>query len=43
MKKLKETLQDIAFLLIGIPIMMIASIMEKERKNGPKAQATSIK
>jgi hypothetical protein len=29
MKNLKETLQGITFLLIGIPIMIIASIMDQ--------------
>ena len=29
MKKLKETLQGIAFLFIGIPIMIMASIMDQ--------------
>ena len=42
MKNLKETLQGIAFLLIGIPIMIIASIMDqiafkKEREQRQKA------
>ena len=29
MEKLKEILQGIAFLLIGIPVMIIASIMDQ--------------
>jgi hypothetical protein len=42
-KKLKEILQGIAFLLIGIPIMIIASIIDqcafkKEREQGQKDQ-----
>jgi hypothetical protein len=42
-KKLKEILQGIAFLLIGIPIMMIASVMDqrafkKEREQRQKAE-----
>jgi len=45
-KKLKEILQGIAFLLIGIPIMMIASIMDqkafkKEREQRRKVQEQS--
>jgi len=43
-KKLKEILQSIAFLLIGIPIMIMASIMDqrafkKEREQCQKVQA----
>ena len=43
MKKLKEILQGIAFLLIGIPIMIMASIIDqrafkKEREQRQKAQ-----
>lgn len=46
MKKLKEILQGIAFLLIGIPVMMIASIMDqkafkKEREQRRKVQEQS--
>ncbi|MEG0619279.1 MAG: hypothetical protein RR557_08270 [Bacilli bacterium] len=46
MKKLKEILQGIAFLLIGIPIMIMASIMDqkafkKEREQRQKAQEQS--
>ncbi|MCH2016300.1 hypothetical protein MKX17_10195 [Acinetobacter ursingii] len=46
MKKLKEILQGIAFLLIGIPIMMIASVMDqcafkKEREQRQKTQEQS--
>ncbi|WP_171262731.1 hypothetical protein [Acinetobacter sp. ANC 4470] len=46
MKKLKEILQGIAFLLIGIPIMIITSIMDqkafkKEREQRQKAQEQS--
>ena len=43
MNKLKEILQAIAFLFIGIPIMIMASIMDqrafkKEREQGQKDQ-----
>jgi bifunctional DNase/RNase len=43
MKKLKEILQGIAFLFVGIPIMIMASIMDqrafkKEREQWQKAQ-----
>ena len=43
MNKLKEILQAIAFLFVGIPIMMIASVIDqrafkKERKQRQKAQ-----
>lgn len=43
MKKLKVILQAIAFLLIGIPIMIIASVMDqiafkKEREQRQKTQ-----
>jgi hypothetical protein len=43
MNKLKEILQAIAFLFIGIPIMVIASIMDqrafkKEREQRQKAK-----
>lgn len=43
MKKLKVILQAIAFLLIGIPIMIMASIIDqrafkKEREQGQKDQ-----
>jgi hypothetical protein len=43
MKKLKEILQGIAFLFIGIPIMIMASIMDqrafkKEQDQRQKAQ-----
>ena len=43
MKKLKEILQGVAFLLIGIPIMIMASISDqrafkKEREQRQKAQ-----
>jgi len=43
MKKLKEILQGIAFLVVGIPIMIIASIMDqrafkKEREQRQKPQ-----
>ena len=43
MKKLKVILQGIAFLLIGIPIMMIASIIDqkafkKERVQSQKSE-----
>lgn len=46
MKKLKEILQGIVFLLIGIPIMMIASVMDqralkKEQEQRQKAQEQS--
>jgi len=46
MKKLKEILQGIAFLLIGIPIMMIVSVMDqcafkKEREQRQKTQEQS--
>jgi hypothetical protein len=46
MKKLKEILQGIAFLLIRIPVMMIASIMDqkafkKEREQRRKVQEQS--
>jgi len=42
-KKLKEILQGIAFLLIGIPIMIIASVMDqiafkKEREQRQKIE-----
>jgi hypothetical protein len=32
MKKLKEILQGIAFLFVGIPIMIIASLMDQKAK-----------
>lgn len=43
MKKLKVVLQAIAFLFVGIPIMIMASIMDqrafkKEREQRQKAQ-----
>ena len=43
MKKLKEILQAIVFLLLGIPIMILASISDqrafkKEREQRQKAQ-----
>ena len=43
MKKLKEILQAVAFLLIGIPIMIMASISDqrafkKEREQRQKSQ-----
>lgn len=43
MNKLKEILQAIAFLFVGIPIMMIASVIDqrafkKEREQRQKAQ-----
>ncbi|MDD9318442.1 hypothetical protein [Acinetobacter lactucae] len=43
MKKLKEILQAVTFLLIGIPIMIIASISDqrvfkKEREQRQKVQ-----
>ena len=43
MKKLKEILQGIAFLFVGIPIMIMASIMDqrvfkKEREQRQKTQ-----
>ena len=43
MKKLKEILKGVAFLLIGIPIMIMASISDqrafkKEREQREKAQ-----
>jgi len=43
MKKLKEILQAVAFLLIGIPIMIMASISDqrafkKEQEQCQKAQ-----
>jgi len=43
MKKLKEILQAIAFLFVGIPIMIMASIMDqrafkKEQEQHQKAQ-----
>ena len=43
MKKLKEILQGIAFLFVGIPIMIMASIIDqrafkKEREQRQKAQ-----
>jgi len=43
MKKLKEILQAIAFLLLGIPIMILASISDqrafkKEQEQRQKAQ-----
>jgi len=43
MKKLKDILQGIAFFLIGIPIMIMASISDqrafkKEREQRQKAQ-----
>ncbi|MEQ1151754.1 hypothetical protein [Acinetobacter johnsonii] len=46
MKKLKELLQGIAFLLIGIPIMIIASVMDqiafkKEREQHQKTKEQS--
>ena len=46
MKKLKEVLQGIAFLFIGIPIMIMASIMDqrafkKEQDQRQKAQDQS--
>ena len=46
MKKLKEILQGIAFLFIGIPIMIMASIMDqrafkKEKDQRQKAQEQS--
>jgi hypothetical protein len=46
MKKLKEILQGIAFLFVGIPIMIIASIMDqrafkREREQRHKAQEQS--
>jgi hypothetical protein len=46
MRKLKEILQGIAFLFVGIPIMIIASIMDqrafkKEREHRQKAQERS--
>ena len=46
MKKLKEILHGIAFLFVGIPIMIMASIMDqrafkKEREQRQKAQEQS--
>ena len=46
MNKLKEILQGITFLLIGIPIMIMASIMDqrafkKEREQRQKAREQS--
>jgi heme exporter protein D len=46
MKKLRYILQAVAFLLIGIPIMIMASIMDqrafkKEREQRQKAQERS--
>ena len=46
MKKLKEILHGIAFLFIGIPIMIIASVMDqrafkKEQDQRQKAQDQS--
>lgn len=46
MKKLKVILQAIAFLFVGIPIMIMASIMDqrafkKEREQRQKAQEQS--
>jgi len=33
MKKLKEILQGIAFLFVGTPIMIIASLMDQKAKD----------
>jgi len=38
MKKLKEIIQGIAFLFVGIPIMIIASIMDQQAFKKEKEQ-----